>query len=140
VLGELPKVIPKRKVGRRDFYVYVHRDRNGQVFYVGKGTGRRAWSKDRNALWHRYVETRSGGEYTVEILREGLPEREAEQFESELIMEHGEHLVNLDRLWASLELIDADGQVKVKTFPDSGRRTDSAALERRNQRACPRFS
>jgi hypothetical protein len=132
-LGELPKVVPSVKQGRRDFYVYVHRDRKGQVFYVGKGTGRRAWSKDRDVLWHRYIETRSGGEYSVEIVREGLLEREAEELESELITEHGEHLVNWDRPLPSIELVVADGQIIVKTPRDSGRKTDSAALERRNQ-------
>ena len=131
-LGELPKVIPKGKVGRRDFYVYVHRDSNGQVFYVGKGTGRQAWSKDRDALWHRYVETRSAGEYTVEIVREGLLEREAEQFESDLITEHSQHLVNWDRPLPYLEFTIGDDEVVVKTICDSGRKTDRAALERYN--------
>lgn len=132
-LRELPKLIPAGKQGRRGFYVYFHRDKRAQVFYVGKGTGRRAWSKDRDALWHRYVETRSGGQYTVEIVRDGLLEREAEELESELITEHGEQLVNWDRPWPSIELILADGQVVMKTLRDSGRKTDSAALERYNR-------
>ena len=31
----------------RRYYVYAHLDSSGQIFYVGKGTGRRAWSTDR---------------------------------------------------------------------------------------------
>ena len=30
--------------GEGSFYVYFHRDINGKVFYVGKGTGRRSGS------------------------------------------------------------------------------------------------
>ena len=38
-----------------DFYVYVHKKKtNGEVFYVGKGSGKRAWSAfGRNSLWKR---------------------------------------------------------------------------------------
>lgn len=32
----------------RRFYVYAHEDKSGNIFYVGKGTGRRAWSPDRH--------------------------------------------------------------------------------------------
>ena len=39
------------------FYVYEHvRNDTGQVFYVGKGSGRRAYySSGRNKHWHRIV-------------------------------------------------------------------------------------
>ena len=38
-----------------DFYVYVHKKKsNGEVFYVGKGSGKRAWSSfGRNEIWQR---------------------------------------------------------------------------------------
>ena len=44
----------------KKFYVYVHRyasgPRGGQVFYVGKGDGRRAFVKSgRNIKWSRTV-------------------------------------------------------------------------------------
>lgn len=29
----------------RKFYVYFHKDKSGKVFYVGKGTGPRAYSR-----------------------------------------------------------------------------------------------
>jgi hypothetical protein len=39
------------------FYTYVHRRKtDGRVFYVGKGSGGRAWSgRGRNQYWHRTV-------------------------------------------------------------------------------------
>jgi hypothetical protein len=81
--------------GRR-YYVYAHRDAGGKIFYVGKGTGDRAWSTDRHGLWHRYVRERSGGRYTVEILKGDLTECEAESLEGRIIAEHGASLVNWD--------------------------------------------
>ncbi|WP_431025247.1 hypothetical protein [Halomonas sp. H5] len=79
---------------RRDYYVYFHRDDTGNIFYVGKGTERRAWSTSRHPVWHKYVNERLGGQYNVEIYRDGLSEVEAETIESELIAEYGERLVN----------------------------------------------
>lgn len=79
---------------RRDFYVYLHRDDRGNIFYVGKGTGRRAWSKDRHSVWNKYVQERLGGKYKVEIYEEDLSEQEAEQIEGALIARLGNQLVN----------------------------------------------
>jgi len=76
------------------FYVYFHRDREGNIFYVGKGTGDRAWSKDRHPVWHKFVNERLGGEYNVEIHRDGLTETDAERLEWRLITEMGKQLVN----------------------------------------------
>ncbi len=132
-LKNVPAHIPRGRLGRRDFYVYTHRDNAGRIFYVGKGTGNRAWSKDRDILWHRYVETRSDGRYTVKIVRERLLEHEALSLESELMFEHGKHLVNWDRPLPSIELTYSDGRFTVTKPGDSGRKTDSKALERYNQ-------
>jgi hypothetical protein len=78
----------------RGFYVYFHRDPSGRVFYVGMGQGRRAWSKDRHLIWHRYVEQRAGGKYTVEIHRDGLTQEEAESLEDDFVGAFGQQLVN----------------------------------------------
>lgn len=43
-------------------------DVNGKIFYVGKGTGTRSGSKDRDTNWHKYVNERSGGKHTVQIV------------------------------------------------------------------------
>jgi hypothetical protein len=79
---------------RKEFYVYFHRDRDGRIFYVGKGTGRRAWSPDRDVNWRTYVSRSSGGHYDVEIFRDGLSDADACELESFLIGAHGHHLVN----------------------------------------------
>lgn len=92
----------------REFYVYAHRDNKGAIFYIGKGTGRRAWSEDRHLVWHRYVKERLNGSYSVEILENGLTEDEAETREGELIAKFGPRLVN---------------------WQNSGRGFDYAALE-----------
>lgn len=59
------------------FYVYVHKDPVGNVFYVGKGRDKRAWETTRrHILWERYIE-RFNGKYHVEIIKEGLIEDKA---------------------------------------------------------------
>ena len=38
---------------KNDYYVYLHKTLDGEVFYVGKGTGKRAKSKAyRSKEWH----------------------------------------------------------------------------------------
>lgn len=56
------------------YYVYVHRKLiTGDVFYVGKGCGSRAWnSQGRNKYWNN-VSNKYG--YYVEILEDCLPEQ-----------------------------------------------------------------
>ena len=75
--------------------MYFHRDVNGQIFYVGKGTQQRAWrTGDRDENWKRYVAERSDGRHDVEIFRDGLNDEEAGELEWYLIGVHGHHLVN----------------------------------------------
>ena len=73
-----------------DFYVYLHRKATtGQVFYVGKGAGRRAWEHGearRGTLWQRTA--RKHG-LIVEIAADGLQEWYAHEMECELIALHG---------------------------------------------------
>lgn len=78
----------------KDFYVYVHkRASDGRVFYVGKGSGPRAWSKTRSKYWHRIVAKHG---YTVEIVQSGMEEWWAFELERELIALYGrENLCNL---------------------------------------------
>jgi hypothetical protein len=72
----------------QDFYVYLHRKATtGEVFYVGKGSGRRAWTrKSRNVYWHR-VAKKNG--VLVEILRDGLQEWAALELEIDYIALYG---------------------------------------------------
>lgn len=75
-------------------YVYCHKGPEGEIFYVGKGVGDRAYSKDRMPHWHHYVKTRCGGQYTVEIVRRFQSDEAALDFENDLMALYGDHLVN----------------------------------------------
>ena len=69
------------------YYVYEHATEGGEVFYVGKGSGDRAWAKDgRNKFW-RSVARKHGR--VVRIVRDGLSELEAFDIEKCLIARHG---------------------------------------------------
>lgn len=82
----------------RGSYIYAHVDQDGNVFYIGKGAGRRAWSSDRHPLWHRYVDQRAKGKYEVKILADGLSANEAENLEGQWLAQEVATLVN----WANL--------------------------------------
>lgn len=89
LIGEHP--VPQSDVNQENpkgFYVYAHCDAEGKVFYVGKGIGKRAWSKDRHPLWVRYVEKHLGGKYENRILADNLSEEEAEAVEAEFMSEY----------------------------------------------------
>jgi|GEM_PF-2045562 len=94
--SDAPVEIGQQPTGTGKFYVYVHRDPNGQIFYVGKGTGRRAWSDQRHSVWHKYVQERCGGTYTVQIVSYHEGSDEAEESEGRLITRYGKQLVNWD--------------------------------------------
>lgn len=61
-------------------YVYLHKRKDGSVFYVGKGVGCRSTSlSGRNVHWKRTVEKNGG--FDVEIIRSGLTDQEAYDLE-----------------------------------------------------------
>lgn len=62
--------------------MYIHRDALGRVFYVGKGSGRRAWQvKNRSSVW---TELRANS-HSVEIIEAELSESDAYRKEIEMI-------------------------------------------------------
>ena len=66
------------QIAQNSFHVYQHiRPDTGQVFYVGKGKGRRAFDRGarRGQFWHRIV--KKAGGVVVEIVADGLTENEA---------------------------------------------------------------
>lgn len=87
------RVTGERRTPRR-CYVYAHLGPGRTPFYIGKGTGSRAWSTDRDAQWHHFVRTRCDGSYEVVILAEDLDEDDALDIEGELIARHGKTLTN----------------------------------------------
>lgn len=78
----------------RRSYVYGHFDKSGVPFYIRKGTRRRAWDRDRDPLWHRYVEKHLDGKYSVVILADDLTPEQAEELEGLWMAQESETLVN----------------------------------------------
>jgi hypothetical protein len=74
----------------RGHYVYLHKVRpTGEVFYVGKGSGRRAWETDgRNDKWKERVASLVSG-WDVEIVQRDLSEIEAFELEAHLVEQYG---------------------------------------------------
>lgn len=70
-----------------DFYVYAHlKATTGEIFYIGKGTGRRAHKRQRGAMWCSIVKKHG---LKVEIVQGGLQEWAAFELECDLIALHG---------------------------------------------------
>lgn len=70
------------------YYVYKHsKASNWEVFYIGKGHGKRAWRKvDRSDWWHKTVSKHG---LKVEIIQDNLSETEAFNLEIMLIKQYG---------------------------------------------------
>ena len=70
------------------YYVYLHKKATtGEVFYIGKGKGNRAWSREsRNKFW-KAVEKKHG--FIVEIFMDNIQEWYALELEKELICKYG---------------------------------------------------
>jgi len=72
-------------MNKNDYYIYVHhRVDNDEVFYVGKGRGRRCFiTTSRNKKWHNIVKEANG--FTVEYLHNNLLNDEALAIEYEYL-------------------------------------------------------
>ena len=111
-VGEMPKPLTPAKDADqnnpRRAYVYAHIDVAGNIFYIGKGEGRRAWSTDRHALWHRYLDKHLGGKFEVRILQDNLSAEKAEEVEAEWIAQCSDSLVNWQNMGraADFEALD----------------------------------
>lgn len=88
----------------RRFYVYLHKTMKGVPFYVGKGTGKRAWSRERHPTWNHYVATRLGGHFEVEIVADDLSEDEALELEDDWMRQLGSTLINLQNFHRGLAM------------------------------------
>jgi len=85
------------------FYVYVHLDPSGAVFYVGKGTGRRAWLYGRDPLWNLYVSQTLRDQYQVQIIASGLTEEDAIDREDDLMRKYGDQLINRQNMGRTMD-------------------------------------
>jgi hypothetical protein len=76
-----------------NFYVYLHRKAsNGEVFYVGKGCGHRAWSRNGRSSWWNRIAAKHG--LMVDIVIDGIQEWYAFEHEAELISLYGRRNIN----------------------------------------------
>ena len=72
-----------------NYYVYQHTDMDGNIFYIGKGKGNRAWDTKRSKEWN----SKSKNGYVVDILYDKLTEEEAFDAEGCMIQ-----LIGIDTL------------------------------------------
>lgn len=86
------------------YYVYVHETLSGEVFYVGKGSGDRAWSKVRDLNWNLYVDKHLNNQYNVRIVLDNLSENQAFAKEEEFIERYGDQLINRQNTSRSLNI------------------------------------
>jgi hypothetical protein len=81
----------------KKFYVYLHRRLSDSLpFYLGKGTGDRAWRKSHRSFHWKNIVNKHG--YTIEILQEFDDEQEALQYEIDgiaALKEAGYNLCNI---------------------------------------------
>jgi len=81
---------PNKKV----FYVYQHlKADTGEIFYVGKGMGRRAFDKYHRSKYWKAIEAKYG--VKVEFVKENISEAESLQLEIETIASYKKNGINL---------------------------------------------
>lgn len=101
--------------GFKKHYVYVHKDINGDVFYVGEGRDKRAWSVNtRHFYWCMYIMTRSNNKIEVEIIKDKLSKEQAEEIEYEYMLSNVEHLVNWVNMGRKSDWVLCDRYRKMK--------------------------
>lgn len=131
------------------YYVYLHRrETDMSPFYVGKGSGKRAWNfSSRNNFW-KNVKNKHG--VVVEIAFENLSEEEALQLEKDTILEleyFGYKLTNLTSGGESPKLNDesrrkmSEARMGRKISPESIAKTAAFHTGRkRSEETCRRIS
>ncbi len=80
----------------RNYYIYIHIKPDGEIFYVGKGKGDRAYSKYRRSDFWTSTVTKYG--YDVFILEKDLNEAEAFKIEINYIKRIGRRDLGLGTL------------------------------------------
>ncbi len=89
------------------YYIYLHiKLTNGEPFYIGKGCGKRAYSKQGRTKWWKNIVDKYG--YDIILLEEGLTEEESYKRENYWIKRIGRENLNKGSL---INLTDGGGGV-----------------------------
>jgi hypothetical protein len=107
------------------FYTYIHLNpETNQIFYVGKGTGNRAFVKpQRNDQWKKYVNDLKE-DYKIIFIKKNQTSEEAEALEQMLITKigsvvEGGTLLNRDGLGFNPDMIVSVTNLEVKPNTDA---------------------
>lgn len=97
-------------------YVYIHKNPiTQQIFYVGIGQDKRAYSKMRNRFWKDYV--KKYGSPIVEIIKDNISPEEACKLEIELINLYGRRGYEVDGILVNRSLggeLSSKGSIKTE--------------------------
>lgn len=69
-----------------NYYVYKHMTNSGEIFYIGKGTGKRCYNLTARSLYHKRISKKHG--CIVSIISQNLSEEQAMLLESKLIKKY----------------------------------------------------
>jgi hypothetical protein len=121
-------------------YVYVHKGPDGTVFYVGKGTGNRAYSEDRGPDWNWYVKNVLGGQFSVELVRKNVSPADALELEDLLMQRFGATIINLQNFHSPLDQTKFTAYSDaMKLYADERKNAEAFAVTGRIGEAMARF-
>lgn len=97
-------VFHPKELGENRFCVYLHKDNEGVVRYVGQGLFKRAKTRlGRNKEWNALFKD---SQPVVEYVKTGLSKTEAEELEQEFITKHSSTIVNKVRTYSRAREMD----------------------------------
>lgn len=100
-----------------NYYVYFHRKKDtNQVFYIGRGQGKRAYAKDRGKYWLKCVEKHG---LIIEIVHSDLTLEESVRLEIEYIKLYGRLGYEIDGILINRSLGGEFGPVGFKYSEES---------------------
>jgi len=76
------------------FCVYVHKNKNGEIFYVAIDKVDRSWSIKRPFYWQEYIESELKNNYSEEILKTNISEPSALEIKNRVLELYADDLIN----------------------------------------------
>lgn len=75
-------------------YVYVHKNLDGDIFFVGNGEGDRATSEEHPSYWHHYVKEVLNNNFTIEIIKDNIDMESAVRIKDEILKLYPDQIIN----------------------------------------------